>query len=161
MYLETQNKNLTTNSDTDKIKKSTDKFILFIKLIRKYSKKFKGIMDLIIKFDDNRKITKEKFESIRENSKENLIKDLFNTIEKFNLTIHNPQLIDNLFEYADKNNNEFNKKLLEEIDKKEDEMRIKNVNLIGIIENLEIQIKKLNEQNENITIKKNNEVKIN
>ncbi len=161
--METQNKNLTIHTENDKFKKSTDRFILFIKLIRKYSKKLKGIMDLIKKYDDTLKYeinhNKKIIGSISETSKENLIKDLLNTIEKLNSTIYNQQLIDNLFEYEDKKNDELIKRLLEETDKKENEIRLKNANLIAIIENMEIQIKKLNEQNENIAIKRNNEVK--
>jgi len=113
---------------------------------------------LVNKFEEREKTNKEKFSIIKEKNKENLMKDLFLTIDKFNTTIHNQQLIENLFESTDKNLNDIISKLTDDAELKNDELKAKNLNLEQIIEKLEIQIIRLKEQNESMSFKKNNEV---
>jgi len=113
---------------------------------------------LVNKFEEREKTKKEKFSIIKEKNKENLMKDLFLTIDKFNTTIHNQQLIENLFESTDKNLNDIISKLTDDAELKNDELKAKNLNLEQIIEKLEIQIIRLKEQNESMSFKKNNEV---
>ncbi len=153
---------LSANPYTDKFRNFTDKFILFIKLVRKYAKKLKGIMDLINKSNENPKSIKEKTDynfNMKELHKENLLLELLNTIEKFNVTIHNQQLIDNILDSTDKNLNSVTKKIIEEFDKNEKDEMLKNKELIQIIEQLEFQIKKLNEKSESCVLKHKSEVK--
>lgn len=119
-------------------------------------------MDLINKSDDNPKSNKERTDSnftMKDIHKENLLRELFSTIEKFNVTIHNQQLIDNILDSADNNFNNVTKKIIEDLDKQENDEKLKNKELIRIIEQLEFQIKKLNEQNTNLTFKHKNEVR--
>lgn len=113
---------------------------------------------MVNKFEEREKTNKEKFSIIKEKNKENLMKDLFLTIDKFNTTIHNQQLIENLFESTDKNLNDIISKLTDDAELKNDELKAKNLNLEQIIEKLEIQIIRLKEQNESMSFKKNNEV---
>jgi predicted RND superfamily exporter protein len=158
-HLENQNKTFASNYDAGKWKNFTDKFILFIKLVRKYSKKLNGIIDLINQSNQTHKTNQEKSDQLRDIHKENLLRELFNTIEKFNITIHNQQLIDNILDFTDKNLNNVTKQIIEEFDKQEKEEKLKNKELIKIIEQLEFQIKKLNDQSHNSALNHKNEVR--
>ena len=140
-----------TNIYNDNIKKSLEKFKLFIELTKNYNKKQKNLLSLFKKSD----IIKNQTNSAAE-AKEIIINELSKTIDNFYSTIHNPKLIENLLNLNTKIDT--TDKFLEEFNQKEEEIRIKNSNLIEIIEKLEIKIKRLQEQNENLDLKNKNEV---
>lgn len=127
-------------------------------MVRKYSKKLKRITDLIEKSNENQGKHREKLDATSEIYRDNLLRELFSTIEKFNITIHNQQLIDNILDFADKKLNNATKKIIEEYEKEDNEEKIRNKELIKIIEQLEFQIKKLKDQNDSLTTKHINEV---
>lgn len=90
-----------------------------------------------------------------------MLRELFSTIEKFNITIHNQQLIDNILDFADKGLNSVTKKIIEDFDKQENEEKIKANELMKIIEQLEFQIKKLNDNNQSLINKHKSDVSLN
>jgi len=89
-------------------------------------------------------------------SRDNLLLQLNQTIEKFNKTLYHPQLIIKLIEF-NRNTEKNSKKLFEEqFETSIDEGYLTNqLNLLETIKNLETQIKKLSEENIQFNKKKN------
>jgi hypothetical protein len=123
-----------------------EKLSLFLKLNRKYIKKIKNIVLLFSKLNS------DNLESINEN-RECLIDELSSTLEKFNITIHNPKLVSSLLEISNEDTtlNTINtKRLLDELDPLQDPYVKNELSLIDTVKKLENQLKKLSEENNSL-----------
>lgn len=141
--LETENTELRSKLK-DKGEKAKEKVVIFIKICKKYIKKIKNLMNLIIKLDSNNKISE---------SKELMLNELSLTNEKFYNTLHNPKLIDTLTEGP---SSDYKKHFLDE---SEDESFFNSqFSLVEMIQNLENQLKTLQTQNENLKKRRTVEV---
>jgi hypothetical protein len=126
------------SSLNEKTNKSKEKIGIFVKICKKYIKKIKGLMDLIMKLESNTYISE---------SKELLVNELSATNEKFFNTIHNPKLIETLIEGS--SSKEYPKNQF--LEESEDEsFFINQSNLIDVVQNLENKIKVLQSQNESL-----------
>lgn len=165
--------NLKTHERDIETNRAADKFKLFLQLTHNYSKKLKHLSLLLRKFEDKFPCDKQLGNKERgkalpktsPESKENLLCELISTIEKFNATINNPLLIENLFlsnrisNFKESDERLFNDSLLEtKCQDNSNEVGGKNAILMQAIEKLEIQVKRLQEQNDSLANKSKAEV---
>jgi hypothetical protein len=95
-------------------------------------------------------------------SKDVMILELNQTIEKFNKTIQNPKLINTLLESSRTEIDHNTKRLMEEIEMTDDEFFRNEINLIETVQKLETQIKRYMEENQNLhnQLRKNRESQV-
>lgn len=131
--------------------KIQEKITLFLKLCRKHTKKIKHLSILFSKLDNT------SLQTINE-SKDNILLELNQSIEKFSKTIHNPAIIQSLLDNIDAKQNSRNRELFEDGNESEEDYFKNEQSLINVVKKLESQIVKLKEEHNKSTAKTNREV---
>lgn len=123
-----------------------DKLHLFLKLCKKYTKKLKNITTLL----NNHTLSNSPSES-----KEILIMEISQTIDKFNETMNNPKLKSSLLNSNDINSN---RHIQNELENTEDNFYKNETSLVNTIQRLESQVRKLQNENDQLISQQRNEL---
>lgn len=142
--MEMENEHLTFKHN-EETKKNAEKFFIFIKICKKFITKIKKTFCIL------NELEQKNIKTIID--KKNMIyKEINLIIEEFGSTINNPDIINNL------QKSEIDHKLLDILEKNNEEDISKIFNFIEIISKLELTNKKLNEQNEILNRRMKNDV---
>jgi hypothetical protein len=118
----------------------------FIKLCKKYVQKLNNVINVYTKLDLNG------LTSVTQ-SKEKLLDELATTMGSYSKTVNNPNLINSLLEC---NNKDYSELIEEDYSNREDFYKNESM-LVEVVKGLEGQIFKLQQQNDELRLKQNDE----